>query len=160
MHRLAPHYRSCRSFRLGCSPVQIIDATKSHYSGFGHRALRHHTLGIFEAEARFGVDIVNSDGRRVPVRFIGEQHVKEDCGGRIPSVQDWLGRIEPARWMAAGQMDDGPGELAPPDRDRWRAAVAAGETILGLADWLAYCRQVQDPVQDVTDRGAIAIRPR
>lgn len=117
---------------------QWFDATKSHYSGFSHRALRHHTLGIFEAEARFGVDIVNSDGRRVPVRFIGEQHVKEDCGGRVPSVQDWLSRIEPARWMAAGHMDDAPREELPPDRHRWRAAVVAGETILGFADWLAY----------------------
>jgi hypothetical protein len=75
-------------------------------------------------------------------------------------VQDWLGRIEPARWMAAGHMDDGPGEAAPPDRDRWRAAVAAGETILGLADWLAYRQPGQGTVQDVTDRGPVAIGPQ
>lgn len=84
------------------------------------------------------------------MRFIGEQHVKEDCGGRVPSVQDWLGRIEPARWMAAGHMDDGPGEAAPPDRDRWRAAVAAGETILGFADWLAYGGR-DTPIRPVLD---------
>jgi hypothetical protein len=39
-----------------------------------------------------------STGRIVPVRFIGEQHVLEDLG-RIPSVQDWLGKIQPESWM-------------------------------------------------------------
>jgi hypothetical protein len=30
--------------------------------------------------------------------FIGEQHVLEDLG-RIPTVADWLGRIQPESWM-------------------------------------------------------------
>jgi hypothetical protein len=34
----------------------------------------------------------------VPVRFIGEQHVREDLG-RIPTVEDWLGKILPEPWM-------------------------------------------------------------
>ena len=34
----------------------------------------------------------------VPVRWIGEQHVKEDCGF-IPSMQDWFQHIKPQRWM-------------------------------------------------------------
>ena len=77
-----------------------FDATKSHYADFRHRALRHHSLGIFECEAKFGHFITNSDGKQVPVRFIGEQHVKEDCGGKIPSVQDWLSQINPLPWMS------------------------------------------------------------
>jgi len=32
------------------------------------------------------------------VRYIGEQHVKEDLG-RIPTAQDWLSQIKPVRWM-------------------------------------------------------------
>lgn len=76
-----------------------FDETKAHYADFRHRALRHHSLGIFECEAKFGKVLVNSDGKQVPVRFIGEQHVKEDCG-RIPSVQDWLSQIQPASWMS------------------------------------------------------------
>ena len=32
------------------------------------------------------------------MRFIGEQHVLEDLG-RIPSVADWLARIQPEAWM-------------------------------------------------------------
>ena len=46
----------------------------------------------------FGVAITNSDGRQVPVRYIGEQHVREDLG-RIPTAQDWLSQIRTAHWM-------------------------------------------------------------
>jgi hypothetical protein len=35
----------------------------------------------------------------VPVRYIGEQHVKEDCGGRIPTVADWFRNIKMEVWM-------------------------------------------------------------
>jgi len=76
-----------------------FDATKEHYADFRHRALRHHSLGIFEAEAKFGVTIANSDGKQVPVRLIGEQHVMEDCGF-IPTVADWLKHIQGQKWMA------------------------------------------------------------
>lgn len=50
----------------------------------------------------FGRIIVNSDGREVPVHYIGEQHVKEDCGGRIPTVEDWLRNIKMETWMNRG----------------------------------------------------------
>lgn len=75
-----------------------FDESKAFLSDFRHRALRHHAEGIFLAERIFGVTIVNSEGRRVPVRYIGEQHVKEDLG-RIPTAQDWLSQIKPERWM-------------------------------------------------------------
>lgn len=54
--------------------------------------------GIYECMEKFGVCIVNSSGRQVPVRQIGEQHVMEDCG-RIPTVADWFGCIHPEPWM-------------------------------------------------------------
>ena len=79
-----------------------FDATKETFCDFRHRALRHHSLGIFEAERLFGKTIVNSDGHEVPVRYIGEQHVKEDCGGFVPSVSDWLSEIKPQVWMSRG----------------------------------------------------------
>ncbi|RMG37537.1 MAG: hypothetical protein D6720_03040 [Gammaproteobacteria bacterium] len=79
-----------------------FDATKESHAHFTHRALRHHAEGIFECERVFGTTITNSDGKKVPVRYIGEQHVKEDCGGRIPNVADWLSRIRPALWMSKG----------------------------------------------------------
>lgn len=75
-----------------------LDESKAHVADFRHRALRHHTEGIFMAERIFGVTIVNSAGRVVPVRYIGEQHVKEDLG-RIPTVADWLLNIKVEGWM-------------------------------------------------------------
>jgi hypothetical protein len=77
---------------------QWFDGSKAMMADFRHRALRHHAEGIFMAEQLFGVVVVNSDGREVPVRLIGEQHVKEDLGW-IPSMQDWLKHIKPVAWM-------------------------------------------------------------
>jgi len=75
-----------------------FDGSKAHYANFRHRALRHHSAGIYECQEKFGTTIVNSNGRHVPVRAIGEQHVMEDCGW-IPSVADWLKHIEAQPWM-------------------------------------------------------------
>lgn len=84
-----------------------LDATKETYCDFRHRALRHHSQGVFEAERQFGVSITNSDGREVPVRYVAEQHIKEDCGGFVPSVADWLSKIKPSTWMSRGyQLSD------------------------------------------------------
>lgn len=85
-----------------------FDSTKECFADFRHRALRHHAQGIFEAERLFGRTIINSDGRTVPVRYIAEQHIKEDCGGRIPSVADWLSQLKPAPWMSRGYRLEAP----------------------------------------------------
>lgn len=79
-----------------------LDATKETFCDFRHRALRHHSQGVFEAERVFGHAIRNSDGVSVPVRYIVERHIKEDCGGIVPSVSDWLSRIRPEGWMSRG----------------------------------------------------------
>jgi hypothetical protein len=55
-------------------------------------------------EKIFGTTITLSTGRVLPVRFVGEQHVLEDLG-RIPTVQDWLLRIQPERWMLGRGKD-------------------------------------------------------
>jgi hypothetical protein len=81
---------------------QWFDDTKAHFADFRHRALRHHSAGIFEAEKVFGATILNSGGRTVPVRVIGEQHVREDCGF-IPTVKDWLEGIPMQPWMIKTQ---------------------------------------------------------
>ena len=82
-----------------------FDESKAHMADLRHRALRHHSQGIFECERQFGITIVNSDGRTVPVRAVGEQHVMEDLG-RIPSLQDWLGEIRPTEWMLRGYAQE------------------------------------------------------
>lgn len=94
--------------RFGGKPEDYIaihdwfDDTKETFADFRHRALRHHSQGIFEAERVFGKTITNSNGTMVPVRYIGEQHVKEDCGGIIPTVSDWFRNIKPETWMSRG----------------------------------------------------------
>jgi len=77
-----------------------FEATKESFCDFRHRALRHHAQGIFECERVFGTTLTHSEGNQVPVRYIGEQHVMEDCGGRVPSWSDWLSQIQPQPWMA------------------------------------------------------------
>lgn len=79
-----------------------LDATKELFCDFRHRALRHHAQGVFEAERVFGHTIRNSEGQLVPTRYIAELHIKEDCGGIVPSVSDWLSRIRPETWMSRG----------------------------------------------------------
>jgi hypothetical protein len=46
---------------------------------------------VFLCEPVFGVTITNSDGKQVPVRYIGELHIKEDLGR--PIAQDWSSQI-------------------------------------------------------------------
>ncbi len=77
-----------------------FDATKESFCDFRHRAIRHHSEGIFECERVFGTTITNSDGKEIPVRYIGEQHIMEDCGGNVPTLKDWLSTIQPKPWMA------------------------------------------------------------
>lgn len=77
---------------------QWFDETKAHFPDNRHRALRHHTQGIFEAERIFGINIKNSDNKEVSVRDIGEQHVLEDLGF-IPTVSDYLKNLNYQNWM-------------------------------------------------------------
>jgi hypothetical protein len=69
---------------------QRMDETKSWFGDSLHRMFRHHSEGIFEMEKTFGVSFVNSDGRTVYTRYVGEQHVKEDCNNYIPSAKEWI----------------------------------------------------------------------
>ena len=82
-----------------------FDESTAFLADFRHRALRHHAEGIFLLEKLFGVAIVNSDGNQVPVRYVGEQHVREDLG-RIPTSQDWLLQIRPQRWMYGQRLGE------------------------------------------------------
>jgi hypothetical protein len=71
-----------------------LDETKSWYGHSIHRMFRHHSEGIFEMEKRFGVSFKNSEDKIVYTRYVGEQHVKEDCNNYIPSAKEWLMAIE------------------------------------------------------------------
>lgn len=77
-----------------------FDETKAWYGHSLHRMFRHHSEGIFECEKLFGRSIVNSNGKTVYVRYIGEQHVREDCFNYIPSAKEWITNMNnPPEWM-------------------------------------------------------------
>lgn len=108
-HPLRHAESSARKFGRKAEDYLLIhnwfDESKAFFPDFRHRALRHHAEGIFLAEKLFGVAIVNSEGEQVPVRYLGEQHVREDLG-RIPTAQDWLLQITPQRWMYGQPLQD------------------------------------------------------
>jgi hypothetical protein len=79
-----------------------FDETKAWIGHSKHRMFRHHSEGIFQCEQIFGGYIINSNGKKVYTRYIGEQHVKEDCFGYIPSAKEWVDHINdknPPQWM-------------------------------------------------------------
>lgn len=77
-----------------------FDETKAWIGHSKHRMFRHHSEGIFECEKIFGSSFTNSDGITVYTRYVGEQHVKEDCNGYIPTAKEWVDNINtPTEWM-------------------------------------------------------------
>ena len=116
-----------------------FDESKKITADFRHRALRHHAEGIFMAETIFGSTTRISTGRIIPVRWIGEQHVREDLGF-IPSFADWVREVRPKAWMGRTQgldIDD--------DRD---ALANAGE--VKAAKELDVCRVPAEAVEDLS----------
>jgi len=117
-----PYHHAVRSARLfGGRPEDYqaihdwFDESKAHMPDFRHRALRHHSEGIFFCEKIFGTTIANSAGKRIPVRLIGEQHVTDDLGW-IPTLKDWLQNLQPQPWMgrtAYRPMKEDAGEETP-----------------------------------------------
>jgi hypothetical protein len=79
-----------------------FDQTKAAWADTRHRAILHSSFGIFLCEQQFGVTFTRkSDGKPIPTRLVGEQHVLEDLG-RIPSIQDWLENLPHKDWMVLG----------------------------------------------------------
>ena len=76
-----------------------FDQTKAAWADVRHRAVLHSSFGIYIAEQVFGEYITNADGKMVSVRDIAEDHVAEDFGGKIPSIQEWLEEIPIKDWM-------------------------------------------------------------
>ena len=80
---------------------QFMDSAKEHLGTIVHRIVLHNTFGISLAERIFG-DIVqtgtgkfvrqnfimNSDGKRVYIRDIAQDHVLEDMHGIIPTMSE------------------------------------------------------------------------
>lgn len=76
----------------------FIDSSKAHFPDMRHRAILHSSFGIYITEKVFGTYITNSDGNKVQVRDIAEQHVLDDLG-TIPTVQDYLKDMPMYDWL-------------------------------------------------------------
>lgn len=76
----------------------FFDSSKSSLADIRHRAILHSSFGIFLLEKVFGTYIINSAGRKISVRDIGEDHVIQDLGF-IPTVEKWLRNMPIERWM-------------------------------------------------------------
>ena len=83
---------------------ETIDSSKSALADMRHRTLTHNTWFISLILPKIHGDfIVNSDGRKVSVRQIGEDHVLEDFKGRfIPTAADFIQEMEYKDWMQNG----------------------------------------------------------
>ena len=88
-----------------------FDKTKSAWADVRHRAVLHSTYGIYVCQEVFGPTFVNSDGKTVSVRDVAEDHVAEDFGGKIPTIQEWLDELPLKPWMS------GKGQQGFQDRD-------------------------------------------
>jgi hypothetical protein len=93
-----------------------FDETKAWLPDMRHRAMRHHSQGIFECEQRFGILITNSDGIKVSVRDIGELHVIEDLGF-IPTAEHYLKHMSLEQWMTGSKRGGSKTKFIPND---WR----------------------------------------
>lgn len=76
----------------------FFDMTKAAHPDVRHRAILHHSMGPYIAERVFGTYIVNSDGKKVSVRDVAEQHIIEDMG-RIPTVSEYLDHLPMLEWL-------------------------------------------------------------
>lgn len=103
------HHAVSASHKWGGTPEdflpieEFIDGSKSTMGDVRHRALRHHTHGVFLVEQVFGptITITKKNGTgtyQVPTREIAERHIVEDLG-RIPSPSDWLECMNIQPWM-------------------------------------------------------------
>jgi hypothetical protein len=133
-----PYHHAVRSAKLfGGAPEDYqeihnwFDESKAHLPDFRHRALRHHSEGIFLCERLFGVTTRNADGKEVPVRLVGEQHVKDDLGW-IPTVKDWLVNLKVEPWMARTPFR--PTRQAEAEREAASAGQQVGEITSGLTE--------------------------
>lgn len=83
---------------------EFIDSSKQVIGDARHRALYHHTLGVYLCERIFGKTITVGKNK-IPVRLIAERHIIEDLG-RLPSPADYMKDMPLALWMSGAQRKE------------------------------------------------------
>lgn len=92
---------------------EFLDSSKKTIGDVRHRALYHHTLGVWLCQEIFGPTVViertpvNGLARtiRVPVREVAERHILEDLGW-LPTPADYLKNTPVATWMSGKRRDE------------------------------------------------------
>ena len=102
-----PYHHAVRSARCSAAPVRLsghprlVRREQGSHRRLPPSALRHHSEGIFLCESIFGTTLTNSIGKSVPVRTVGEQHVRTISAGSprsrtgfstFKSSHGWVGR--------------------------------------------------------------------
>lgn len=89
----------------------FIDSSKQVIGDVRHRAVYHHTLGVFLVEKVFGptISVTKTSGKvvQVPTRLIAERHIIEDLGW-LPSPADYLKNTPVEKWMSGSQRKEVP----------------------------------------------------
>jgi hypothetical protein len=92
-------------------PIQeYIDSSKQIIGDVRHRAIYHHTLGVWLVQQKFGPVLEVVKGNRtvkVPTRLIAERHIIEDLGW-LPSPADYLKNTPVEKWMSGSQRKEVP----------------------------------------------------
>ena len=83
----------------------FIDHSKASMPDMRHRSMLHSSWGIYVTEQVFGTTITNSEGKKVCVRDISEDHVIEDLGF-IPTMEHWLKNMTMQDWMFGGRRKE------------------------------------------------------
>ncbi len=82
----------------------LMDNSKCAVPDNRHRVVWHNSYACTVIlPLIFGDEIVNSDGRHIPVKDIGEYHCLCDFGGKfVPSLQDYVENMSSASWINNG----------------------------------------------------------
>lgn len=80
----------------------FIDSSKLYFPFWAHRMFSHNSWFIGVCEKVFGPAIKNSENRMIATRLLCEQHIREDCNNKIPTIQEWFEAIsnkKQEKWM-------------------------------------------------------------
>ncbi|GAA2608378.1 hypothetical protein GCM10010399_44020 [Dactylosporangium fulvum] len=91
---------------------EFIDSSKQVIGDVRHRAMYHHTTGVWLCQRIFGrvLEIPRASGEgviQVPVRLIAERHILEDLGW-LPSPADYIDGMPIKPWMSGAQRKELP----------------------------------------------------
>jgi len=83
---------------------ELMDSSKAAYSNNAHRILTHNSWFVVTILPKvFGHMRTNSEGKKYPVKDVGEYHILEDFKMRfIPTVQDYIEDMGVPDWVNNG----------------------------------------------------------